>query len=366
MFRVFSIICIFLFSFLDAGEVTLHSFQGRPGDYVAIQGLQIGKVKDGYLSELGVRIEVTKLDRAAGTVSIKVSDKAEKIASVHLNAIPADKTSEVTSVKSNTVVGFLGTASTKFEANRDLGPESYLKVYLKEETSTSQSAFGRNFPVGLSLGPNVSLLVKGKEIPRVTRYRIVLKEARENTGLDIKKSKGWTGINRQFMCIGEGLFGKPRPKDEIKVDFLLEVPSRSATKVERISGDLIMSIDQTHELSVDLAIGKLEHPELAKYGVVIEVTKLENNKLELTYSSTKDKLFSMALDPRGQKFKNLSQSTRAEGGGVSTFTCIADLPLNKNTGLALTLIDSSKEIRVPFELKDLALVEAEKSSIGVF
>lgn len=364
MFRVSSIICLLIFSLLDAGEVSLYNFQGCPGDYIAIQNLQVGRVKDDCLSELGVRIEVTQLDRAAGTISINVSDKAKKITSVDLKAIPSDKTSKVISVIGNTIVGFPGTTATKFESNGDLGPESYLQVYLKDETSASQSAFGQNFSVGLKPGPNVSLLVKGKEIPGVTRYRIALKEARENTGLDLKISKGWTGINRQFMWIGEG-FGKSRPEDEIKVDFMLEVPSRSATKIERISGDLIMSIDQTHNISVDLALGKLEHPELAKYGVVIDVTKLENNKLELTYSSTKDKLFSIALDPRGQKFKNLSQTTRAEGE-ISTLTCSTDLPLNKNTGLALTLIDSNREIRVPFELKDLSLVKEEKPSIGMF
>lgn len=351
MCKIFIVICLSLFSFLDGGEVKLHSFRGNPGNYIAIQDLHIGKITNDYLSNLGVQIEITQLNSSAGTISIKVADKAEKVATVLLNAIPVDKVSEVTSV---TRITSVGKGTIQFAANGDLGPESYLEVHLKDKNSS-------NFP---ALEPMISLLVKGKEIPMVNRYRIILNEARENTGLDIRRSQSWTVINRKFMWLKEGLFNTPHPDDEIKVDFFLKAPSLLATKIDRIIGDLIMSIDETHELKLDLALGKLEHPELAKCGIEIEVTKLENNKLEITYSNPKDKLYSLALDPRGLRPKNLSERLEKKGG-IATYYCTTDLPLNR-TGLTLTLIDSSKEIKVPFELKDLSLIGTEKPIIGKF
>lgn len=363
MFRIASVICVFLFSFLHAGEISLHSFEGSPGDYIAIQNFQEGTLEDNRLDALNISIDITKLNRSEGTLSIKVADKDKKIEAINLVAMPENPLSHVTFIKSTSNEGFFGGKTTSFEANGDLGPDSFLKIEIKKEENSA--SFGNYFSMKHTLGPKISLLVKGEESPEVTRYRVDVKEARDNTGLNLKRSSMWTHINSQFMWIGESLFGKPHPKDEIKTDFFLEVPSRDSTKIERITGDLIMSFDKTHELSLDLSLGKLVHPELSQNGLDIEVTKFENNHLELTYSNADNKLFSIAMDPRDQNFGNVSQLTRMEEE-KTIFTCTTDLHFSSNTGLLLTLIDSSREIRVPFELNDLSLLDPKTTAIGTF
>lgn len=355
MFKALLLICLSLFSFTDAGEIRLHSFKGCPGNYTPIQNLQTGKVNDDYLAAAGVQIEITEFDRSQDTLSIKVVDKKESISSIHFKPVPTDAMFKVITVTSRSTIDFSGTTFTKFATNCKPGPDAYLQVYLKNEVDADRRIFGRSISPEIGLGPCVSLFVKGDEIPMMTRYRVSLDEARDDSGVNIKKSTNLARIDRRFMWIDEGFFGKPHPDDEIRVDFYLEAPSRSATKIERISGELILRAEQTHELCPDLALGKLEHPKLTDYGVTVEVTQLDADKLELTYSDPKEKLYSIAIDPRGQKLNHFSQTTRIERG-VAIFSCTTtDIPLNKGTGLTLTLINSSKEIRIPFLLKDLPL-----------
>jgi hypothetical protein len=223
-------------------------------------------------------------------------------------------------------------------------------------------------------GTELLIRVQGAAVDGATSYgQLKLTEATDDTGTDMKPKKGGMSMNDEaFTPIQSGMLGMLQKKGEkgFRVKLELGSAARKAAKIRSVKGEFQVLADGKQAAAtvknIPALVGKsIEDPQLKQAGVQIKVVDPkkagsgmlgggDDNSLSLQITGAITAVQEVeVLDKAGKSVTQGSMSSGSEK--ESNVTYQLKQPLDDTMTLKVKLVIGQKTVKVPFELKDIAL-----------
>ncbi len=276
------------------------------------------------------------------------------------------------------VSGCLGFAAL---AETSIKPLSIKEIRYKD-LSPQKKPEGNSFFFDSSKTPGLTLTVElsGDTVARATKYGFVtINSAKDDTGKELKKApKGrsfrdnttsFVEINRKMMYWR--MNEREAPKDRIKVDLRLDLPSRSAKNITLVDGFLKLQTGQPVKVVTDdvrTKVGKtLQDPRLEKCGVQVKIISSKGGSgmfdfgpddpskaVGVQVSGKLDAIQELRLvDSSGDRLNTGSMSMGSDTS--KTYFLESEDSLPQNTKLVITVVEGQEEVKIPFKFQDIPL-----------
>ena len=180
---------------------------------------------------------------------------------------------------------------------------------------------------------------------------------REGFGMNTNPHDRLVDVDRESMFFWE----KTKPNDKLRVTLYFDVPARSSKALKTLTGKLkLFVIKERKEVIVADILsmqGKtIENDLLKSAGLIIKVTKVEDNSKAVTFetSGNQDSLLELALVDAAGKGINVATMTMTLGGKTSrTLQPVETVPVDAR--LKLTIGLGQETVDVPFSFTDIPL-----------
>ena len=180
---------------------------------------------------------------------------------------------------------------------------------------------------------------------------------REGFGMNTNPHDRLVDVDRESMFFWE----KTKPNDKLRVTLYFDVPARSSKALKTLTGKLkLFVIKERKEVIVADILsmqGKtIENDLLKSAGLIIKVTKVEDNSKAVTFetSGNQDSLLELALVDAAGKGINVATMTMTLGGKTSrTLQPVETVPVDAR--LKLTIGLGQETVEVPFSFTDIPL-----------
>ena len=221
--------------------------------------------------------------------------------------------------------------------------------------------------------------LRGDAVIKATKDVFVsINSAVDDTGKELKDapkglSREWfVKIDREMLHFG--MDESKVPKDNIKVDLRLDVPSRSATSITRVDGSLKLKLQTGEPVKVVLdGVRKktgqtIQDPRLAKCGVQVKIISFKAGKemfgillkdpskaIGVQVSGKVDAVELSLVAPVLEAYRISRGDSLFFPSSRKTYFLESMDPLPEDAKLAITLSAGQEDVEVPFNFENVPL-----------
>ena len=214
----------------------------------------------------------------------------------------------------------------------------------------------------------ITVRFKGKGIENVTRHgRLKISSAKEGSGKTLRFRRLFNSIQTRLQKIARfrtDITGKKAAGDELELRLRFYPPSRTATMISSLSGEVTLGIGMTTEVSVPVdkltgLVGKtIDDPALTKLGVKVTVDRFSvkprgSLRLKIAGAKRDAVLDAHFLDGTGKRLDFSSYVFSGFRTGTASVSCTKALP--PGAVLKIRVETERKDTVVNFSLKDIPL-----------
>jgi len=212
----------------------------------------------------------------------------------------------------------------------------------------------------------IKLRFSGESLRKLTRYgRENVEAAKDDKGSSLVRENRFRSKNlyRVYRRRPNSVDSKdPQPLNQYERSIYLDAPSRDATSISALKGEVTLAVSDTISTSIPLSklkdqVGKeIDDPTIKKMGLTITLRRLTANSASVKFSGEKEArekfLYLMFEDKEGKTLAATHPYAgfREGSGSVNSFRKLPD-----DVKLKFVFETKRNEIVVKFDLKDIPL-----------